>query len=80
MYSHLEKRVLFLFLFFTRIRDENLVDKVNDAVGRDNVLLQDHFDAIDGQAVAVAANLDGAAFFGLIHCANHDGLRALDTV
>lgn len=70
----------FVFLFFTRIRNENLVDEVDDAVGRDDVLLQHHLDAVDGQAVAVAADLDGAALFSLILRADHDGLRALDTV
>lgn len=68
------------FFFFTRIRNENLVDEVDDAVGRDNVLLQHHLDAIDSQAVAVTADLDGAALLGLILQADHDGLRALDTV
>lgn len=60
--------------FFTRIRDENLVDEVDDAIGCDDVLLQHHLNAVDGQAVAITADLYGAALCCLIHRACHDGL------
>lgn len=53
--------------FFTRVRDENLVDEVDDAIGGDNVLFQHHLNAIDCQAVTITADLYGAALCGLIH-------------
>lgn len=78
--AHHFRKVQDFILFFTRIRDENLVNEVDDAIGRDNVLLQHHLDAVDGQALAIAADLNGAALLCLIHRADHDGLRALDAV
>lgn len=52
--------------FFTRVRDENLVDEVDDAIGGDNVLFQHHLNAIDCQAVTITADLYGGALCGLI--------------
>lgn len=40
---------------------------MDDAVGGDDVLLQHHPDAVDCQAVAVTADLYGAALGGLKH-------------
>lgn len=73
-------KMLIFFFFFTRIRDENLVDEVDDAVGCDDVLLQHHLNAVDGQAVAITADLYGAALCCLVHRACHDGLGTLDAV
>lgn len=67
-------------MLFTWVRDEDPVDQVDDAVGGDDVLLQHHLDAIDCQAVAVAADLYGAALGGLKHWSRHDGFGALGAV
>lgn len=53
---------------------------MDDAVGGDDVLLQDHLDAVDCQAVAVTADLYGAALGGLKHRPRHEGFGALGAV
>lgn len=53
---------------------------MDDAVGGDDVLLQHHLDAVDRQAVAVTADLYGAALGGLEHRPRHDGFGALGAV
>lgn len=64
----------------TRVRDEDPSDEVDDAVGGDDVLLQHYFDAVDCQAVAVTADLDGAALGGLKQRSRHDGFGTLGAV
>lgn len=68
------------FHVLTCVGDEDPSDEVDDAVGGDDVLLQHNSDAVDRQAVAVAADLDGAALGGLEHRPRHDGFRALGAV
>lgn len=58
---------MFYLFIFTRVRDENLVDEVDDAIGGDNVFLQHHLNAVDSQAVTITANLYGAALCRLKH-------------
>ena len=53
---------------------------MDDPVGGDDVLLHYHLDAVDREAVAVAAHLDAVALHGLIGGAQHDALGALDRV
>lgn len=53
---------------------------MDDAVGGDDVLLQHHLDAVDREAVAVAADLYGAALGGLEHRSCHDGFGTLGAV
>lgn len=64
----------------TCVGDEDLSDEVDDAVGGDDVLLQHHLDAVDCQAVAVTADLYGAALSGLKHRSRHDGFGTLGAV
>lgn len=64
----------------TCVRDEDPSDEVDDAVGGDDVLLQHHLDAVDCQAVAVTADLYGAALGGLKHRSCHDGFGTLGAV
>lgn len=51
---------------------------MDDAVGGDDVLLVHHLDAVDGQTVPVAADLDVVALHGYVRAAGEDRLRALD--
>lgn len=53
---------------------------MDDAIGGDDVLLQHHLDAVNCQAVAIAADLYGAALSGLKHRSCHDGFRTLGAV
>lgn len=64
----------------TCVRDEDPSDEVDDAVGGDDVLLQHHLDAVDCQAVAITANLYGAALSSLKHRPRHDGFGTLGAV
>lgn len=50
---------------------------MDDAVGGDDVFLQHHFNAVDGQTVSITADLQLAALQGLEHAARRDGLRTL---
>lgn len=65
---------------FTWVRDEDLADQVYDAIGGDDVLLQHHLNAVDCQAVAIAADLYVAALGGLKHWSRHDGFGTLGAV
>lgn len=64
----------------TWVWHEHLVNKVDDTVGGDNVLLANHLYTVDCQAFAITADLNVVALKGLIRGASHDGLRALDWV
>lgn len=66
-YSLFSNLVNFECLLFTRVRDEDLADQVDDAIGGDDVLLQHHLNAVDCQAVAIAADLYVAALGSLKH-------------
>lgn len=53
---------------------------MDNTIGGNNVLLQHHLDSIDSQAVAITADLYGAALGSLVHWPCHDCFGTLDTV